>query len=124
MCLVHKTTSFDLQRARYDPIDRLNSDDLALEIVSVIETGKQGWALRDDAQTDLVLFLYPSGRYKLISFCKLREALRQNLVVWIQKYKYQISPTEGKHAYYHSMCLFVPRKVVEQAVRDACLSNN
>ncbi len=111
-----KPLRVDLKIAGYDPQERFGSEDVAMEVTSVVENNKPGWALRKDANTDLVLWLYPTGRYVLLSFRRLRAALRKNLKWWSMRFRQTTNRTYAWGRCYHSRCLFVPRNVLQRAI--------
>lgn len=92
------------------------SDDLALEIWSVMEKQKVGWTRDATKRTDYVLWLWQdTGRWCLMPFAMLCAVFQEHWQAWTARYPTheQFTPEFGG---YHSQCVFVPREVVWEAL--------
>lgn len=98
-----------------DPIDNFDSDDLALEIWSVIEANKMGWTLDATRESDYILWLFePTGRWVLIPFPMLCAVFNENKGPWTAAYKTKTQSSDNGR--WHSQCVFVPRIVIWRAI--------
>jgi hypothetical protein len=87
------------------------ADDLALEVWSVVERKKLGWTRDQNKQTDYIIWLWAdTGRWCLVPFPMLCSVARRMMPKWCQSYKTAEQWTPDGQ--YHSMCVFVPRRVV------------
>lgn len=90
-----------------------DQDDLAIETFSVVEMDKIGWSRDAAKQCDYVLWLWKNtGRYCLIPFPLLCRVCQDNWQQWREQYKVAKQRTPWRGGYYHSECVFVPRREV------------
>ena len=100
-------------KVRAEDWQRKGSDDLALEIWSVVEKKAVGWTRKPDKRTDYVLWLWTdTGRWCLIPFPFLCQVFGLHWEAWALKYKTSKQKTTTAYGSYHSQCVFVPRLVV------------
>lgn len=94
-------------------------DDLAIETLSVVESGKIGWTRDDTKRCDYVLWLWKdTGRYCLLPFPMLCKVTQANWESWREKYKVSRQRTPWGEGFYHSECVFVPRREVWRLVYE------
>jgi hypothetical protein len=98
--------------------------ELAVEVWSVMpqdgQPGKVGWTFDTSKQTDLVLFYFDDTEVcYLIGFQHLRMAAIANYDAWKTAYmqKPQLSERDGVR--WNSQAMFVPARVVLDAIRSA-----
>jgi len=114
---VERPLSVDVKSRRDDPILAFGEDDLALEIWSVVEAKKIGWTLDESKETDFILWFFrPTKRFVLVPFLQLLAVTTEHMPAWEKKYKVSEQSSDGKR--WRSMCVFVPRKVVLDAIAD------
>jgi hypothetical protein len=90
-------------------------DDLALETWSVVERNVPGWTRNERKRTDYILWLWTdSGRSCLVPFPMLCAVFMANWMEWRKQYKIAQQYTPDRE--YHSECVFVPRRVIWQAI--------
>lgn len=96
--------------------------DVALETWSVCpngkHAGKEGWTLCQSKQTDFILFTFDAidaDEVFLASYQLLRTAFARNKEEWMRRYKHARQSSGG----WTSECVFVPWRVVEQALLAA-----
>ena len=89
-------------------------DDLAIETFSVMESQKVGWSRDETKLCDYVLWLWQdTGRYCLVPFRMLCKVCQDNWARWRGQYKVKRQRTpRSDGSYYHSECVFVPRREV------------
>ena len=109
--------SIDIKARNIDPISRYKQDDLALELISVVENNKIGWTLDKYKQSDYILWLFkPTGRWVLIPFPMLCSVFIEHKELWTSLYRVERQSSDnGK---WHSECVFVPRNVIWQSIYD------
>lgn len=96
--------------------------ELALEMWSVKEQKKLGWTLKEDTQVDYILYTFPqedSDKYYFIPFQLLRIAFIRNGRSWLKQYGSKLQ----KNHYYHSEAIFVPARVVLNAIYSEMQGN-
>ena len=94
-------------------------DDLALELWSVIGK-KTGWTRDSGKQTDFILWYWKdSGRICMLSFPILCSVFQEKAAEWTEEFsdgvRTQTTVNAGQDSY-QSQCIFVPRKIVLQAM--------
>lgn len=123
VCLENgKRVSVDL-KAREKDCQTFGNDDLALEILSVVEADKIGWTADANKMTDFILWLWEdTGRWTLVSFCQLCAVFRDHYGEWTDgRYTIppdQYTPPKNGRSGWHSRCVFVPRKAVWRAIYE------
>jgi len=107
----------DTKIRRKDFFARFGRDDLALELWSVIEDRKIGWTLNEAKRTEYVLWLWQdTGRWCLVPFLLLCSTFQRRKEKWCRQYKHDIQKTMPGG--YRSECVFVPRDVIWDAIRE------
>lgn len=96
--------------------------DVALETWSVCPSernaGKKGWTLCQSKQTDFILFTFDpidTDEVFLVSYQLLRTAFARHKEEWMRRFKHARQSSGG----WTSECVFVPWRVVEQALLAA-----
>ena len=90
------------------------SEDVALEIWSNIEANKVGWALDHTKLTTYLLFFWEKDKiYKIYKFKDILEILENNIDKWMEIYYAPIQYTQNGNHVYHSQCIFIPIKIIE-----------
>jgi len=101
-----------------------NGPELALEVWSVLpnkgkgQDGKTGWTLSESSGVHYILFTFDAAdtpEVFMYPFQLLRMAFRRNLTEWKKEYKVD-RQSSGQ---WQSECVFVPEKVVWDAIRRA-----
>lgn len=107
--------SVDVKVREQDPIVKYGQDDLVLETLSVVETGKVGWTLDSHKRADYILWLFePTGRWVLVPFPMLCAVMTEHQQEWTTLY--QRPPQSSDGGRWHSQALFVPRREVWAAI--------
>lgn len=109
--------SIDLKIRSVDPIVAFGSDDLLVETFSAVEWGRPGWSVDETKSTDLVYWVFPSGRYVMVPFAGLNLACRRNRAAWLRQYRAVETVTKHRGCY-RSQSLVVPTEVVMQAIAE------
>lgn len=112
--------SIDMKIRNVDPLERYGTDDLAIELFSVIDDARPGWSIDATKETDYVYWFFPGGRYVMAPFAALCMACRQHRVEWLMKYP-AIEAVTRAHGNFRSQCLLVPTNVVMRALGDVSL---
>jgi hypothetical protein len=93
-------------------------DDLALENWSVVRI-KRGWTLEMEKSSDYILWYWKdTKRWVLVPFLLLRKAFIQHGPCWWVKYPKRTQKSRNGIRYWESSCVFVPRKVVWDAMYE------
>jgi len=94
------------------------TDDLALETFSVVEKNIAGWTRSAEKKTDYVLWLWlDTGRWLLVPFPMLCSVFSREWNNWRHKFKTARQRTvRGNGEFYHSECVFVPRRTVWEEI--------
>lgn len=112
----------DLKVRKFDPAAAGCYDDLFIETASCCESGKPGWAKDPNKTTDLVVWIYPTGRCVVVSHRGLRRALARYEQEWRKRFPVRVQKTPNRNGGYTSECLVVPRRVVERAAASFSLN--
>ena len=95
--------------------------ELALEMWSVKpqngNTGKIGWTLNTESNTDMILYTFPKDQWKyfyLIPFQFLRMAFQTHGKEWFKIYGSRVQ----ENGLWKSECMFVPANIVLDAVSE------
>jgi len=89
------------------------ADDLALETLSVVETGKIGWTLDASKSADYILWFWKdTGRFFIVPFPPLCCVFQRYWKEWSVQYRTARQHTPSMRRGWHSECVFVPRIVV------------
>jgi len=110
--------AIDMKARSVDPLNAYGTDDLALEVWSVVQGAKrkQGWTLDADKRCDYILWVWmATGRWCLVPFPMLCTVFRERFGEWMSAYREFTQDTGGR---WQSSCIFVPRKVVWRAIYD------
>jgi hypothetical protein len=94
-------------------------DDLALETWSVVEKKVIGWTRNPDKRTDYILWYWiDTGKFVLVPFRPLCCVFQARWEKWLVAYKHdqQNTPDAFGGGFYHSECVFVPRRDLWQAM--------
>ena len=106
----------DCKIRELDPIQEYGSDDLALEIWSVIGK-KVGWTADLEKCCDYILwFFVPTKRWVLIPFPMLQSVFLANKDTWLGLYRHARQSTDNGR--WESECVFVPRLVIWRAIYE------
>lgn len=92
--------------------------EIALELRSVVETNKIGWALSGASKAHYILYTFDptdSEKFYMFPFQLLRKAFYENGRQWIHEYGKKTQTSDG----WHSSAVFVPANTVLQAVSKA-----
>jgi hypothetical protein len=99
-----------------------NGEELALEIWSVCPNNRNkgiaGWTLDEAKKTDYTMHVFhktDSNKIFLLPFQLLRKSFVNNFGIWNKRYKKAKQDSGG----WQSECLFVPARVVVDAIRQA-----
>lgn len=103
----------DLKVRTVDPLSQ-GADDLFIETQSCCEQHTVGWAVDGSKVTDLVVWLFPTGRACVLSFRRLRRAVLRNLGRWRRQYGVRTQETWNRFGGYTSECLLLPRIELER----------
>jgi hypothetical protein len=97
---------------------KFGNDDVALETWSVV--GLQvGWTRDESKVCEWVLWVWKdTGRFFLVPFLPLCSVFSKNWHEWRDTYKPRTQKTTRKHRSWQSECVFVPRKVVVDAISN------
>ena len=109
--------SVDVKCRSLDPVTTpgIESDDLALEVWSVVEKNVSGWTLDSTRETDYVMWFFePTRRWVLVAFPQLCTAAVRNIDHW--KLKYPLRRQCSNDGEWHSECIFVPRQEVWRSI--------
>lgn len=107
----------DVKIRDVDPIETMGTDDLAIEVWSAKESRAVGWCLDATKITDLVLWVWPTGRWFMVPFPQLVAACRSNIREWCQTHKRFTQTSKGASGHtYTSEHIYVPRKKVVAAM--------
>jgi hypothetical protein len=90
-------------------------DDLALETWSVVEKKVIGWTRNPLKRTDLILWYWiDTGRFAFAPFRPLCSVFQARWQDWCSAYYHaeQATPDSFGGGFYHSECVFVPRRDV------------
>lgn len=112
----------DLKLRRHDfSIDPPRfADDLALETWSVIESQIPGWTRDPSKACDYILWFWKdTGRFYICPFPPLCSVFMEKWQEWRKLYRTETQRTEGRTSW-RSECVFVPRRVVEEAITEWC----
>lgn len=111
--LNNRPLSIDLKARSKD----FGFNDLALETWSVVERKKVGWTRDETKGTDFVLWFWgDTKRWCLLPFPMLCRVFILEWESWQKIYKTAKQRTDSLQGSYHSECVFVPRKVVWEAI--------
>lgn len=97
--------------------------ELALELWSVKESRKKGWAVSTACNVDYILFTFDKqdcDKYFFIPYQLLRKAFMEHGRTWCELYQRKTQASYGHGAKWHSEAVFVPAPIVLQAV-SACM---
>ena len=95
------------------------ADDLALETWSVVESKVVGWTRDESKRTDYVLWLWmDTKRFCLLPFPMLCRAMQQHWEFWCGQYQVSQQHTPGRNGGWRSECVFVPRDVVWETIKN------
>lgn len=108
--------SVDVKIREVDPLEKWGKDDLAIEVWSAKETRSLGWSLNDSKQTDLVLWVFPTGRYVMMPFGALVKVCQAHIREWCGRYERHAQTTAHLGRTYTSEHIFVPRRVLFDAL--------
>ena len=92
--------------------------ELALEVYSVVEHKKVGWALSTASPVDYILYTFDradTDKSYMIPFQTLRKVFFENARDWQTRYKVKYQSSDS----WHSSAIFVPATVVLGAIRQA-----
>jgi hypothetical protein len=119
---IARPLSVDVKSRRDDPIHSFGQDDLALEKWSVVELEKVGWTVDDSKETDFILWFFrPTKRFVLLPFLQLLAVTKEHMPTWEKEWKVGRQSSDNQR--WHSMCVFVPRKVVLDAITERFYGN-
>lgn len=96
--------------------------DVALELMSNIELGKEGW-LNGDKLTDYILWLWEDGVWKIYPYKELVIIFAAKKDVWQEKYFCPKQFTRVNGQGYHSSCVFVPIKEIERQLFNLAIGD-
>ncbi len=108
----------DVKNRGSDPRE-FGEDDVCLELASNLRTGREGWAVDPNKRTDLLVWLFPSGRHLTLSARAVRTAIERHLGEWRRCFPVRIQENRTLRGYtYFSECIFVRREVLERAIAN------
>jgi len=124
-----KPIAVDIKHRSFDPIILYNKDDICIETTSVytgdlsrpfldIHRQKIGWTLDSQKQTDLIVYTWPAAgdkrRFWVLYFPFLCKAARKHWREWAEVFGEVATKNKG----YYTLNIFVPRQIVEQAIKN------
>jgi hypothetical protein len=107
--------SVDLKARSVDPLIQFGTDDVLLEMVSVADRQVPGWSVDPAKTTDLVFWLFPTGRFIAAPFPLLCMACQRHQTEWSEQYR-SVTTFTPQYGGYRSECLVVPTDVLMNAV--------
>jgi hypothetical protein len=125
--------AIDVKHREFDPIERFGSDDICIETTSIYVgpdkppwedayRKKVGWTLDATRRTDLIVYTWPlpngrcGRRFWVVYFPFLCYVALKYWRYWAAKYGEKIVYNNE----YKTLCIFVPRSEVEEAIRECC----
>lgn len=100
-------TKIDVKTQRYEHVD---SPNLPIEIVSVLESGEPGWFW--SADSDLIVWVYPNKAQTNLHHVGYLMTLSEGLRDWFDShtddFQFRRIATEGRYGEYHTACYLVP----------------
>lgn len=114
-CHNGKSLGIDLKIRQVD-CRNFGQDDVALEIVSNIQSGTPGWAIKPGPKTDYIVPIWTdTWRALKLPAEGLQRAVNANLEQWWKLYPARLTSTRCSWldaGVYHSVYIFVPRNVI------------
>jgi hypothetical protein len=102
-----ETTDIDIKTQRHG---HLNTGNLPIETLSVVEKGKLGWFF--EAESDLIVWVYPNkagtNLHKTGYLMPLTDGLRDWFAENAETYRYVEVETHSEYGAYHTGCRLVP----------------
>ncbi len=112
---LHRRVGIDLKLRAKDCMS-YSKDDLCIEIET---NGREGWALCPKPLTDRVVWIWAdTARHYSCCAVELAAITRIKRKEWLQKYSQKPSCTTSHWGEYQTVCVYVPRSVVDRALAE------